>query len=348
MRPEVFDEWVRGRTCESCAIFDKDVFCFVLAWSLQEDIEKSDVANYYLVHNRADPDKDFGVEFKGDSGRRLAVNHGETELIMVAHGGNVLRHNRQGGKSEKMLSQEQIRGAESIRFIGEHFYLAGGIRRVLRRDGPENWVDVANEVPHDLRPGVSSLALGFQDIDGFDEQDILAVGGHGDVWHFDGTAWTPVDIPTDSEISSVCCAADGFVYLGGNNHRVVRGRGDTWEIIHEDESNRIFEQIVDYEGRVLAVDEWGSSIFEITSVGIAPMDIGDYAFPPTGCRCLATGHGMLLAAGAESASLFDGTRWQSLFRSPEADDAMLADMLLQDTKAAVAKLADDLDKLDDQ
>lgn len=346
MRSETFDEWVRGRTCESCAIFKKDVFCFLLGWSQEDDIERSDVSNFYLVHHLSGQTEDFGVKFRGDSRRRISVNQLAGELVMVARGGNVLLHNSQGGRSEKMLSREQIIDTRAIRFIGDHFYLAGGIRRVLRRDGPEQWTDMSKDVPHELRPGVNSLSLGFHDIDGFDESDIYAAGGHGDVWRFDGSTWLPVDIPTNREIASVCCASDGAVYLGGIGHLIVRGRGDEWAIINQDESNRVFQQIVNYDGRVLAVDEWGSTIFEITSDGVAPMDTGDFSLPPTSCLCMAVGHGMLLTAGLESASVFDGRVWRSLFRSSETEEVVLAQRMLDETASALDKLRDDREKLE--
>jgi hypothetical protein len=103
-------------------------------------------------------------------------------------------------------------------------------------------------------------------------------------------------------------------------------------------------QLVDYQGKVLGVDEWGSRIYQVNSDGVSVLDTGDYVLPPTSCVCLAVGHGMLLTAGRESANLFDGKHWRSLFKSKpdELDDAQLAETLLRQTTDAVNQLSDRL------
>ncbi len=40
---------------------------------------------------------------------------------------------------------------------------------------------------------VNSIQIwGFDDLDGFSEQDMYAVGGAGDVWHYNGEIWIPL------------------------------------------------------------------------------------------------------------------------------------------------------------
>ncbi|NHZ42693.1 hypothetical protein [Massilia aquatica] len=67
-------------------------------------------------------------------------------------------------------------------------------------------------------------ASGFQDIDGFSPEDIYAVGGKGDVWHVDGQQWTQLPFPSEMNLSSVCCAPDGVVYIGAGSGTVFKGR----------------------------------------------------------------------------------------------------------------------------
>lgn len=346
MHEKVFDKFVRGKTCVSCGIWKKDVLSFNLGWSLAEDIEKSDVAEFYFVHHLEGAEnentKDFEVKFKGDTRRRIAVNHDDDELIMVAQGGNVLRHNPNGGKSERKLTRDEIVLSRSIRCIGKHFYVAGGVRRVLRRDGIEQWTDITKQLRSD-QPARETLDHGFDDLDGFNEADIYAVGGRGDAWRFDGNEWHQLDLPTNVQLKSVCCASDGNVYIGGNGHTVLRGNRDQWQVLNQAETNSAFMQIINFKDRVYAVDEWGRTLYEVTRDGVTPTDMGDYSLPDTGCLCMATGHGMLLVAGSESASLFDGKVWRDVFRNPDEDELALGQKMLDDSQSALEQLIDDLD-----
>lgn len=314
--PERLFDFVFSKTCQSCGILKPDMLGFSLVWSSEEDSRNSDDAGYYFVHHLPDgsgePPQDKHVAFKGDTRRRIAVDHTEQELIMVAQGRNVFRHNRNGGRSERQLTRDEIVIARNIRFIGDHFYMVGAFRRILRRDGIDQWTDITGQLHSDLSINEKD-DWGFEDVDGFDESELYAVGGRGDGWRFDGKDWHPLNLPTDVDLSSVCCAEDGQVYIGGSMHTVIRGRHDRWEVIHSAATNRGFGQILSYQGQALAIDEWGGAIYVISGSPVGPLDTGDFELPPAGALCMATGYGMLLMAGSGSAALFDGASWRRLF-----------------------------------
>ena len=345
MHEKVFDKFIRRKTCMSCGIWKPDVFSFNLGWSLAEDIEKSDVASFYFVHHLADAGKedpkDFEVKFYGDTRRRIAVDHNAQELIMVAQGGNVLRHNLQGGKSERQLTRNEIVICRNVRFIGQHFYIAGAFRRVLRREGTDQWSDITQQLHSELSVNEKE-DWGFEDVDGFSEEDMYAVGGRGDAWRFDGKTWYQLDLPTNVDLYCVCCAADGQVYIGGVGHTILRGREDEWEIVHQAETNQTFQQLANFQDHVYAIDEWGRTLYVVSDTGIKPIDTGEYRFADTGCLCMAPGHGMLLVAGSESAAVFDGKSWRDLFRNPDESELALGQKMLDDVQAAVDGMIDDL------
>ena len=350
MKPEAFEKWVEGRTCNTCAIFKPDTFCFFLGWSDLSDIEDKKENCFYLVHRLSETNsdgkpQDIGLKFNGSSRCWLATNPTAPELVMAMVDGNILHHVNGSVNWEEMLTREDVTSTQKVKYIGRSFYVAGHVRSVLRRDGVEQWTNLTREIQDDSLTTREKFDLGFDDIDGFDEADIYAVGGFGDVWHYNGKRWASVDIPTNGYICSVCCASDGNVYIGGAMHLVLRGRGDKWEIVNREETNDRFEQIVDYQGRILAVNEWGNTIFEITPDGVIEMDTGGFHLPPTSCLCLAVGHGMLLTAGSETASLFDGKTWHRLFRSRGADDAVLVQSMLNDTNQAIETLTKDLENI---
>ncbi|MEO1498420.1 MAG: hypothetical protein AAFV43_14850 [Planctomycetota bacterium] len=352
MKTDVFDRWIRRKTCESCAILTPRVMCFVMTWSLQEDMDASEIAAHYFVHHIADesgsvPRDDFGVEFKGDTRRRLASRSDPDEVLMVAQGGNVLLHTPSGGKSENKIDQASLSVARSPRFIDDRFYAAGMDRGVLRRDGVGNWTNISDSLREVPTTGIEALGMGFEDVDGFAKDNIYAAGGDGEVFRYDGEQWSPIDVPSNAELTCICCASDGYVYIGGGRGLIMRGRDEEWKIISAEDSNREWQQIVDYNGQILAVDEWGAAIYAIGEKGVTELEGTRHLAPSTPCRCLAVGHGMLLAAGHECASLYDGTSWRSLFKSAEAEDLALASHWMQQIQEALDEANEKLDELDD-
>ncbi len=346
IKQETYDEWIKGRACKSCAIFKPDSFCFTLEWCQASDAQKSDVAQFYLVHrlSESNPDgkpQDIGVKFKGDRQRKLAVNPKKPELIIAAGGRNIFFQDDQGGKSENQLERKDIPVTTSTKYIGNHFYVVGLNRSVLRREGPNLWTNLSRDIQED------STEIGFEDIDGFDDNDLYAVGFNGDAWHYNGEKWSQLDLPTNISLYSVCCASDGHVYIGGNCHIVIKGRGEKWEVIHKDDSWRSCKQIVDYQGRLLTVDEWGGQIFEIKSDSFATMETDGFDFLAASCLCLASGHGMLLVAGTGSAVVYDGQNWHRLFsRGMGVSDEDLLRGMAEDVSQSLKRTKDLLEDLD--
>lgn len=97
-----------------------------------------------------------------------------------------------------------------IRAIGQHAYAVGMGRAVYRCEGVANWRRVDNGVSADLQLDSDS---GFNPIDGFNEQDIYAVGWNGEIWHYFESQWKKRKNLTDLALQRVICAPDGFVYI---------------------------------------------------------------------------------------------------------------------------------------
>ncbi|MEZ6136490.1 MAG: hypothetical protein R3C53_16465 [Pirellulaceae bacterium] len=345
MRDDIFEKCIRGRAVISCAIMRPGVYGFVLACSSQEDMEKTDVPFYYLTHflNEQPGEKreDLITEVIVDTGPRMAVDLATPQLLIAYLGGNVFVHDAGGGVSEKRISRSLTTAVENVRFIGESFFIAGAPRRILQRAGKNQWQDLTKSLHTDL-PASETLDWGFSDVDGFTEQDLVAVGGVGDAWRYDGQKWHQLDLPTNRILKCVCCASNGQAYIGGAGHMILRGRNDRWEVLHEATTNDTFMQLLEYNEQVYAVDEWGNTLYRITDDGVEPVDMGGFSLPATGGLCMAQGHGKLLLGGLESASVFDGQTWKSVFRNAEADEIELSNMMLQDMHSALDELMKDL------
>lgn len=119
-----------------------------------------------------------------------------------------------------------------VREIDGKAYMAGSLRTVFRREGPNKWTCLSgNDLSVRDEGDRQKRDLGFDDIDGFSANDIYACGGEGDLFHYDGKQWHEIDSPTNVDLLSICCAGNGKVYVGGMKGMLLEGRGDEWEVV---------------------------------------------------------------------------------------------------------------------
>ncbi len=191
----------------------------------------------------------------------------------------------------------------------------GWWRSVFRRVGANQWEDLGR--PYGLRKPKAdrdgmNMEAGFSVIAGFNANDLYCTGGHADVWRFDGAQWHECPVPTNLELSSVCCAGDGYVYIGGDHGTVFKGRENQWRCIHNGKFSLDFQDMVWFDGKLWCTSDYGLWTIE--------NDILREADVPAFVRCmsghLAAGHGLLLVAGHNGAALFDGKEWQLIVETP--------------------------------
>ncbi|WNZ60922.1 hypothetical protein QEG98_34170 [Myxococcus sp. MxC21-1] len=151
---------------------------------------------------------------------------------------------------------------------------------------------------------------GFQDVDGFAEDDLYVAGGPGELWHLDGVTWRRLALPTNETVRRVCCAHDGEVYVLAGSRQLLVGRRSDWRHLEPRAAEEAFESIVAYGDRVILSTQ--SALFEVADGAISPAALGSMS-TLRNCSFLAAGHGILLVAGAHSASSFDGTTWTEIF-----------------------------------
>lgn len=201
-----------------------------------------------------------------------------------------------------------MRGAATrLKQIGGWLHCAGTGRSLCKRMGSNDWQEIGP------LPPAGSGEVGFMDFDAFDPSDIYAAGGKGDVWHYDGQAWKKIAFPSNMWIESVCCGADGFVYIGAQSGTVFRGRGSQWKMIERGELSLAFKDMVWFQDRVYATSDYG--LWEIQGETVRR---SDEPIEITNCSGnLSVGDGVMLLAGAYGAALHDGTGWTRLFSLAE-------------------------------
>lgn len=219
-----------------------------------------------------------------------------------------------GSGASGMEAEVPTRGAvRNVKTIGGHLYVCGTARSVCRRDDKDTWFVHSNRIPE----SGAGADQGFEDIDGFSEDDLYAVGGAGDVWRFDGKRWQKCAFPTNLMLTSVCCAGDGSVYVGGLHGDVYRGRGDRWQRIHQDDMTLPFRDMVWYEDRVYCTSDYGVWTIHGDRLDEAPVD----AEVKICAGNLSTRDGVLLLAGHGGAAFLENGRWNVIFHSGAMTEA---------------------------
>jgi len=200
-----------------------------------------------------------------------------------------------------------LRHLTSMRIIGGHIYVAGMRRQVYRRAidrGSWERADTGTFVPVD-----SSEIAGFKTIDGLHEGDIYAAGFYGEIWHWDGKIWVPLDSPTNVLLASLKCVSNDLVFVGGNKGIVLKGNKDHWTILENDATENTFSCIEYYQDTLyLATNQ--NALFKLDKNEIVPVDMGLEDNVST--RWLHANDGILLSVGSHDVVSFDGTTWTKI------------------------------------
>ncbi|MBJ7549785.1 hypothetical protein [Marinomonas ostreistagni] len=272
------------------------------------------------------------------------VNTEYKEYLMMDDAGQVFY----GGLGDKKFVEDRIppdQRCHQLTKVGDQIYGIGFDRTILKRIDHGKWEHLT---PRSIRK--SSLDnIGFDDMHGFSEEDLYAVGGQNDVWHYDGNDWRFIDICDDPILPmAVCCAEDGFVYIACAHGVLVRGRNEEWEVYRPEDTKVKFTEAVSYQGRIYLGSEKGVFVIEHNAETLAykPYDF-EGQISPVRARRMDVGHGLLLVASFHRVALFDGKQWKNLYGggpSPE-EEAALLEQMVRDAEESVDALHDIADKL---
>ncbi|WP_348945689.1 hypothetical protein ABHF33_03625 [Chitinibacter sp. FCG-7] len=206
--------------------------------------------------------------------------------------------------------QQPIFGtASACTSINGYLYVAGGWRHVAKRVDANQWLAIHDRrsMPHPTSKNGSSDG-GFNGISAFSEEDIYCVGGKGDVWRFDGKKWHQCPMPTNMRLWSVCCAGDGFVYIGAQSGSIIKGRGNNWKVIHQGDLTLPFKDMVWFDNKLWSTSDYG--LWTVENDQLIESDLPSDVIACSGN--LAVGYGKLLLAGLHGATVYDGKKWERL------------------------------------
>lgn len=295
-----------------CHVRSREIIAFTAQkWTVDDALEPRDtlLVFYYPL----DPaDEQWAVreldQMTGIHG--CACFQPQERSVFVADPGEVYVVGQGDDDYEKSIATSGVQHFNAVKCIaGGYAYAAGIGRKVYQRTAAAHWTLLTDATLTGTLPGDLDHA-GFQDIDGFADNDLYACGGLGDLWHYDGKRWTREDIPTNAPLGKILCAPDGKVYITTGQRQLLIGRRGTWRVHKADIGKEMLAQIVEFDGRVwVSTDQ---AIYEVRGQDVVPAALGQPKMSL--CTHLASGDGVLVVAGAHEAYLYDGSAWKTIFR----------------------------------
>ncbi|SEK16637.1 MULTISPECIES: hypothetical protein [unclassified Variovorax] len=192
--------------------------------------------------------------------------------------------------------EKRARGLRSVREIGGVAHAIGIRGMVYRLDALDRWTRIDEGLPHDFDG---------QAIHGTGLSDLHAVGFRGDAWHFDGKVWRRQDLPTNRNLTSVVCAADGTVYVAGHDGILLRGRPGQWESIEHGDTDENIWDLEWFAGQLFVSTLDG--LFSLQGDHLKPVAYGKHT--PKSTYQLSTKEGVMWSNGESDIMEFDGKTW---------------------------------------
>lgn len=202
-------------------------------------------------------------------------------------------------------------GVFKLKTIDGWLYFCGGQNSVGKRIKKNEWIPHPSPIPNPVRS--DNLSNRFNDIDGFNEEDIYCVGTEGGVYHFNKNAWTSISFPTNNDLENVCCAGDGFVYIADDNNTIYKGRQNEWKLIHKGKNTLPFRDMVWYKDRIWCTSDYGVWTIKNDKSTIADIPDGMVAYAGN----LSAADGVLLLAGYGGAAFLQDGQWTKIFSISE-------------------------------
>jgi len=196
-----------------------------------------------------------------------------------------------------------------IKCIDGYAYSVGSGRAIYKRTNIGHWVKLDNGIPDTVLEIGEILHEGFYDMDGFSETNMYAVGGHGDIWHYDGTIWMQEGFPSNMQLNTVTCAGDGYVYVSGQGGTLWRGRNSTWEHLYDGSHTIPWNDVLWFENKLWLASDYMLRIWD-----------GKELVPVTddkGKELPFSGHmdaydGLLVIADTDTVMAYQNGKWRTL------------------------------------
>jgi hypothetical protein len=314
---KVWSENLRGMLITDCSVRDRNIIYLCLRQNLPHEkalqLLDHDIQTTLLAIFLDTPDDQFGGAYlTGFNKPRIGVCRKPIpQGLLVARnsGGQVSLMG--GGKDfpDEYIHKDGWPMTWRIKCIDGYAYSVGGQRKIYKRTDVGNWMKFA-----DLPKSENIETVGFNDMDAFNESDMYAVGGHGDVWHYNGKQWQQMGFPSNVQLGTVTCAGDGNVYISGEGGSLWIGQKSTWKSIYKGSSSILWNDVLWFEGKL-----WLSSDYQFRTWNgkdLEPVMHEGKTVPMNGH--MDAYDGLLAIASSEYVMTYDGKSWKHIV-SPYLD-----------------------------
>jgi len=193
-----------------------------------------------------------------------------------------------------------------IKFIDSELFVCGDLCQVYKRESA-GWQAIDDDIRVMDKKAVGQA---INDIDGFSQKEIYAVGDRGRIFCLVDDKWKIFDSITNVSLEKVMCSDDGFAYVVGGNGTLIRGRNNQWELwanLEDEEGRDKLWSVNIYRDEIYCCTAFGlykvvDKIFEKVHIPIKKE--GSYFDLICGMDCL-----WLLASNQLLS--FDGLEWNS-------------------------------------
>lgn len=289
-----------GYSIRTGAVRNRDL-AHVLA--SDDDLDRNLPHTARLTRNQGD--WGFGL-LKWTAGSTCVARIPKDQMIAVGEHGNVAVLGSGENYEERIItktdSPEKRGPIREVREIGGKAYAVGMDRQVYRRDGRSSWVCVDGNM---RKAPALDVVFGFESIHGFSEQDMYAVGWHGEMWRYDGKAWKEIASPTNLLLTRVFCAPGGTVYACGQRGMLLRGSKSIWEVVEHRSTQEDLWDLQWFEGKLYLSTT--SLVYTLEKDALVPVAMDDEV--PEACYHLDAADGIMWSIGPKDVIQFDGKSW---------------------------------------
>lgn len=335
MKPELFNEYISGKSILHCAIVDHKNMIFSLKEVQNDESDRRTMRERASIILSYSPERLKTQDGYGHLGwstghSQLYLAYNDLSEGILACDTDFYVYESKGG-SKKLLpvipkteQDDYTRLSKNITFIDGEAYIVGHLRKVFKRTGIFEWIDLTDSNKHPnvfeelaalkaKQGNYGGCNAGFSAIDGFRKNDIYAAGRGGDAWHYDGNTWRRLDLPGNFDIKTVTCGGDGNVYFAGYTGGVIKGTIDHWTNIDE-RGGKVINESAWFQGKLYLSDE--QYLYTLEGDELKP-----YRYPKGGpqqysFRGVAASKDALVAYGSYQALVFDGERWEEVIGTP--------------------------------
>jgi hypothetical protein len=188
-------------------------------------------------------------------------------------------------------------------------------------------------------PVTPSSGRGWSGVWGSASDDVYVVGYRGRILHFDGTAWSPVQVPTKADLYGVWGRSADDVFVVGASGTVLHYDGTRWSR-RQTGRDRGLTEIWGSSGSDVYAAESGGALLHYDGRRWSPVQFG-----ASGVHGISgTAPDDVYVVTSEGLHHHDGKRWTLVRRGPDNREFFIAVHAPRPGEVYVAQARDDLDE----